>query len=216
MQKSSDSVQHGIRAHAAVDHVLPHQHSQPVAVIVPAHRLQFYMLSKHVEAELFHLCDVEDHRLVAGRSIQPVGPVTLVQKPVVEIGFVIQFKAHHARVVLAHRKLAHSEIGNDDVLVHDDDKVVKRGILGRPQFVVFEFQRAFPVYQTAFRHDFVARVSHGFARGIGGVGQHSDLKRVGIDVRGQIHCGNVHVGHAFQPHRLPYARLRSIEYTAAF
>ena len=66
-------------AAAAVDDVLPDQHADPVAVGVPAQRLDLRVLAQHREAERLHRLDVVDHRLVAGRGDQPVGPVPLVE-----------------------------------------------------------------------------------------------------------------------------------------
>ena len=66
-------------AAAAVDDVLPHQHAEAVAVRVPAQRLDLRVLAQHGEAERLHRLDVVDHRLVAGRGEQAVGPVALVE-----------------------------------------------------------------------------------------------------------------------------------------
>ena len=49
----------------SVDHVLPHDHAQTVAVIVPARRLDLEMLAQHVEAELAGRLDVVEQCLVA-------------------------------------------------------------------------------------------------------------------------------------------------------
>lgn len=58
---------------AAAYHILPYQHSQPVAVIVPALRLYFDMLSEHIEAKILHGPDVINKCFVAGGGVQAVG-----------------------------------------------------------------------------------------------------------------------------------------------
>ena len=49
---------------AAGGHVLPDQHAQPVAVIIPAHGLDLDMLAQHVEAQTLHQFDIIDQRVV--------------------------------------------------------------------------------------------------------------------------------------------------------
>ena len=45
---------------ATVYHVLPDDHSKAVAMIIPSCSLDFYMLTDHVEAEIFHGLDIID------------------------------------------------------------------------------------------------------------------------------------------------------------
>ena len=86
------------RAIAQVEHivgrttvgdVLPYQHAQSVAVVVPAQRLQLAMLAQHVKASILHSLDVVDIGLIAGGSQQTVGPVALIQQTVLEVRLVI-------------------------------------------------------------------------------------------------------------------------------
>lgn len=74
---------------ASAYHVLPYEHAQPVAVVIPALRLYFYMLSYHVEAQLLHGTDIEEKGLVAGSGIKPVGPVALIQHACLHIGGIV-------------------------------------------------------------------------------------------------------------------------------
>ncbi len=64
---------------AAGDRVLPHHHAQMVTMVVPARRLDFDMLTQHVETDAFHGGDVVDQRGVARRGQQPIGPIPLVE-----------------------------------------------------------------------------------------------------------------------------------------
>ena len=70
---------------AAVYHVLPDEHADAVAVIIPAHRLDLDVLAEHVEAHVLHELDIEHHRVVARRGVEPVGEVPLVKNAVLEI-----------------------------------------------------------------------------------------------------------------------------------
>ena len=44
-------------------HILPNQHSEAVAIVVPARRLHLYMLSYHIEAQFFGFLYIEGHSL---------------------------------------------------------------------------------------------------------------------------------------------------------
>ena len=70
---------------AAVYHVLPDEHAEAVAVIVPAQRLDFDVLAEHVEAQVLHELNVKNHRVVARRGVEPVREVALVKNAVLEI-----------------------------------------------------------------------------------------------------------------------------------
>ncbi len=70
---------------ATVYHVLPDDHSKAVAMIIPSCSLNFYMLTDHVEAEIFHGLDIIDQRFIRWRSVKSVRPVSLIQKPFLEV-----------------------------------------------------------------------------------------------------------------------------------
>ena len=69
----------------AVYHVLPDEHAEAVAVIVPAHGLNFDVLAEHVEAHVLHELNIEHHRVVARRSVESVREVSLIEHAVLEI-----------------------------------------------------------------------------------------------------------------------------------
>ena len=79
----------GVIFAAAVYHVLPDQHSQPVAVIVPAQRLDLYMLTQHIKAHILCRLNVKNHRLVARCGVHTVRPVALIEQTVVEVGLAV-------------------------------------------------------------------------------------------------------------------------------
>ena len=54
-------------------------------MIVPAHGLDFDVLAEHVEAQVLHELNIEHHRVVARRGVEPVRPVTLIEHAVLEI-----------------------------------------------------------------------------------------------------------------------------------
>ena len=78
-----------IIAPAAVRHVLPDQHTEFVAVVVPAQGLDLHVLPEHVEAHGLRRLYVEAEGLIARRGIQSVRPPALVQQAVVEIGLAV-------------------------------------------------------------------------------------------------------------------------------
>ena len=74
-----------IIAAAAVYHILPHEHSEPVAVIVPAQRLDLYVLAQHIKAHVLGGLNVKNERLIRRGGVHAVGPVALIEQTVVEI-----------------------------------------------------------------------------------------------------------------------------------
>ena len=62
----------------AVDHVLPDEHSQSVAMIIPAHRFYFAVFSYHVKALCLGSLDIVDHRLIAHGGQEAFGIIALV------------------------------------------------------------------------------------------------------------------------------------------
>ena len=117
---------------AAADHVLPDQHPQPVAVIIPSLRLHLYMLSKHVEAQLLHGDDIEYKRLVAGSGVQAVRPVALIQHAGLKIGTVVQKNPPQPISVCLHIAFSHGKIAFHPVLFRLHRQVVEERIFRRP------------------------------------------------------------------------------------
>ena len=117
---------------SAVDHILPYQHSQPVAMIIPSLRLYFHMLSDHIEPQFLHCTDIVYHRIVAGRRIQAFRPVSLVQHPFLEIRAVIQTDSWNAMAVFFDLYLSHGCITFYLVFPHRYFYIIQERILRAP------------------------------------------------------------------------------------
>ena len=130
---------------AAAYHILPYQHSQPVAVIVPALRLYFDMLSEHIEAKILHGPDVINKCFVAGGGVQAVGPVALIQDAGLHIGAVIQENTAQAVAAGLDIAFAHGKITFHPVILHFQGCMVKEGILRGPGMETRQGQDCLPV-----------------------------------------------------------------------
>ena len=117
---------------APADHVLPDQHPQPVAVIIPSLRLQLYMLSEHVEAQLLHGDDIEYKRFIAGGGVQAVRPVTLIQHACLKIRTVVQKNPPQPLPVCLHIAFSHGKIAFHPVLFCLHRQMIEERILRRP------------------------------------------------------------------------------------
>ena len=102
-------------------------------MIVPAVGLYFDMFAEHVEAELLHLPDVVDHRLVRRRRHKALGPVSLVQDPVEEIRFAVQQQPGLSCLIRPHAKRAHGKITLDHIFSRLDPQVVEFRVLRTPK-----------------------------------------------------------------------------------
>jgi hypothetical protein len=68
------------------------------------------VLAEHVRAHALGGFDIEPHRLVARRRVEPVGPEALVERAEVKDGLAVQQEARHAVLVLAERDGAVGEV----------------------------------------------------------------------------------------------------------
>ena len=59
----------GVASHITTGHILPYQHAQLIAVIVPACGLYLYMLADHVEPDLFGFCYIKFQCFIRGSGI---------------------------------------------------------------------------------------------------------------------------------------------------
>ena len=62
----------GVVSRASVYHILPHDHSQTVAVIIPSERFKLNMLSQHPEAQFSGKTNIVDHGFITGGCHQSV------------------------------------------------------------------------------------------------------------------------------------------------
>ena len=95
---------------AAAYHILPHEHTEPVAVVIPPERLLLDMLAEHIVTELLHLLNVEYHCLVGRRGELALGPIALVEQTSLKIGLVIESEPRDTCGVLDYREFTHTEV----------------------------------------------------------------------------------------------------------
>ena len=91
------------------------------------------MFAEHVEAELFHLLDVVDHRLVRRRRHKALGPISLIQDSVEEIRFAIQQQPGLSCLIRPHAKRSHGKITLDHIFSRLDPQVVEFRVLRAPE-----------------------------------------------------------------------------------
>ena len=118
---------------SAVHHVLPDNHSETVAMVVPAHRLDLDVLAQHIKACFFCQINVIDKCLVAGGGHQPVRPVALIQQSVKKIRCVVQAEPESAVFVGLDREAAQCKVAVNPVVVRNDGKAVEIGLLRCPE-----------------------------------------------------------------------------------
>src|SRR3546814_4421857 len=75
---------------AARGHVLPDQHPEMVGIVIIARGLDLDVLAQHVESRLLEEDEVAFHRLLGRRRVAPVGPPALIERAVLEDGFVVE------------------------------------------------------------------------------------------------------------------------------
>ena len=121
----------GVEDLAAAEHILPDDHTQPVAMVVPAEGFHLDMLTQNVEAQLLAAEDIENQRLVAGCGHQAVGPVALIQQAVMEDRLVIERK-DLVTLVLHIGELTHGEIALHRILAAAKAQIVEEGGIRRP------------------------------------------------------------------------------------
>ena len=193
-------------------HVLPNDHPQPVAVIVPPQRLDLDVLAQHIEAHVPGGLNVPDHGLIRRRGVQPIGPVALVQQPRLEAGPVVQGQ-HPAAPVFHNGELPHAEIALYPVAGGQSHlQIVQIRILRAPGAEVLRRNGAHalsPLIGPAAGNDPPAAQHRdpGSCRVLrpDGVPQAFPVK-----VRGQAQGTDVVVRCTLQPHRLPDAGLGGV------
>ena len=82
-------------------------------MIIPSCSLDFYMLTDHVEAEIFHGLDIIDQRFIRWRSVKTVWPVSLIQDSIQKKWFMVQAEAGKSFVIRFDGKGTHCKIAGD-------------------------------------------------------------------------------------------------------
>ena len=90
------------------------------------------MFPDHIETQVLHGADIEDHGLIAGSCIEALRPVALVQNPVEKVGLIVEKKLRLLFLVQSQGKFPHGEIAVDRVGFGDDLHFIKEGILRTP------------------------------------------------------------------------------------
>jgi len=117
---------------ATADHILPYDHSQTIAVVIPSQGFDLDMLPEHVESQTFCEANIIDKSLIAGSSHQPVGPVALIQDPVEKIGFVIQAEAGDTLRISLYGVAAHGKIPFHGITIGSQSKGIQPGVFRTP------------------------------------------------------------------------------------
>ena len=131
-----------IKLLSAADHILPDNHSESVAVVIPAVRLNLDVLPEHIEAEALHCFNIVNHCLVARCGKTAVAPIALVKKSFLEIRLVVEEQPCVA-VMLTDAELSHAKVALDRIkriaVFEREHKVIKERLLRRPELCVFDF-----------------------------------------------------------------------------
>ena len=118
-------------------HILPNKDSHPVTIGVPPGRLYLYVLTDQIEAELFCFLHVIQHCFVRWRSIQPVGPPSLVERTKMKNVFVVELKTHETVFIPLGRYLTHGSIrfytvGFLTIIIQHYFEVIEVRVVGIP------------------------------------------------------------------------------------
>ena len=188
---------------AAAGHVLPDEHAQPVAVIVPAVALDLDVLAQHVEAHVLGQLDVIDERVVARRGVEPVRPVALIEQAVVKIRLAIEKQAAHAVRIRLDAALAHGKVAVDRVVPERHAEGVERRVLRRPG--AKRLHRHVRRHARGEREALALEVDHALTFALDG-----DLHLMRVKQRRHVQGADVVLRHALEPDRLPDAALRRV------
>ncbi len=104
-------------------HILPDNHPQPVAVVVPAQRLHLDVLANHIAAHLASVFDIIQHGFLGGRRVEAVGEVPLVERAVEEERLAVEGEAQVTVTIRGKGELAHGKIAAN--FIDDGAKGVK-------------------------------------------------------------------------------------------
>ena len=184
-------------------HVLHDQDAQSVAVVIPSAAFDLDVLSQHVEAHLFDLCQFIDDRFIIRICHQPVTGIPLVQKTAQEQFFMIQAEALSAFLIGFHSEPAHAEIALDRLILSLDVQCIKERIIRCPGTEVLHFDRICLCTGNAFM-DHMQTVGHDddslFKRP-----SHLQIDKSPVIVRCDLEIADGTHGHILQPYGLPDA-----------
>ena len=130
---------------AVVHHILENNHTQLVAGIIECLRLHFNMLAKGVKAQLFHFQDVLGKGGFAGRGVNAVRPVALIQHAVEEIGLAVQTQPGNAVYYFGFQR-PQGKVRMDRILPTGQGEGVKLGVFRRPGFRIFRTENHLAIH----------------------------------------------------------------------
>ena len=222
---------------AAGHRVLPDEHAEAVAMVVPAGRLDFDVLAQHVEAGVFHGRDVMRQRLVVGRGHEAVRPVALVKHAFDEERLAVEMEARYPLRIRFDFDGTERAVGTYDIhrLRPRDHRITRRFRGFRrpvsqfgPHVIQIRIGRRPQMFGSCC--DFRTHLAHARRQRL--IRHHRAVRRVGDDdvqfrvrlvaadfrtdeqlaVECPLECQRAQVGfrHDFQPDALPNAALRGV------
>ena len=220
---------------SAADHVLQHEHAQPIAMVIPARRFHFDVFAHQVEPACAHGLDIEHERFVGRCGHKAVRPIRLVEHALHENRLSVQEHALVPAFIAAHLHAAKRAVAFHLVVAIAETQLIQVGVVGRPWVNAgdmhgncacgrFGFARS-RGYKRAIRiAHFYADWQKGKALRIAAMIRLARLFRhqpqangndarfgVGLHFRQR----NVGGGNGFHPHALPNAALSRVPYVAA-
>ena len=197
------------RVVVAARHVLPHQHPEPIAVVVPARGLHLDVLPDRVEAHLLLHLDVEPQGLVGRGGVQPVRPPALIELAELEERLVVEEQPVEAVARARHGDLPHARVTRDGVAARQPYlHCVEKRIRRRPELRVRNRDANSRSRYAGRAADGAIAVehAHGGGRRTAARGFHRDVQRARIDVRVETETRDVRGRHRLEPDRLPDPR----------
>src|SRR5690606_29906433 len=94
-------------------HVLPDEHSEPVAVVIEPRGFDLHVLAKHIEAELLRHFNVVSECFIGRRRVETIGPPTLIEWAEHEDRLAIEMEAVDAFSVFGERDFAETDVAGD-------------------------------------------------------------------------------------------------------
>ena len=196
---------------AAAHEILPNDKPQPIAMIIPTHRLDLDMFSNRIKAHFFERRQLVDRGLIARISQKPVRPVALIEHAVEKVGFAVEREPHFSRLVPLFSKRSHAEIGRELIpRVIRDRKIIKLGIFRRPKLKIVRERNFARIFFADNFFFLVVNDDFPFFRFL-----RKDTHRFRARVRVNFGRFDIVLWHTFHPNRLPNPALGRIPYPTA-
>ena len=213
----ADGGQHRIHEEAVgavIDHVLQHQHTQPVTGFVEGFRLHLDVLAKEVEAQLLHPQYVPVIFLRVFRQIDAVRKIALIQDTIEENGLPIEAKPLDAACIRLNADRAQGKIALHPILSGGHGQIVQGGAVRRPeaQVLLRNIQAAGALRGSPGDGGYFRPCQENLGGAPGGFG--ACLQSDACEVWGDFQALHSNLRNGLQPYRLPDAGHRSVPHTA--